>query len=755
MLGRRLCGVTSSMPTPNGCIGGAFRHMTPAMRMRRMSNSCSTLTDAIHHPQLRSSAGLSKPAITLVGPTTLSARDQDDAHPAPSPDDLSDSRVVPAHLLRPTKPALLRFALTDALRDPSTGDTPTAAEQALENQLRAAFARPILDRDFANRDVSCSRQEVLERDVMKQVPMVAAIRSARTLTELQELLETRLAYVSHRTALTQAWAILEKRLYAFIDEAEKHAAAGHLSHDEADERKREALLLMHTAVARVDQGKGVRTHAAVLPGYHALMRLAATSFSPQALYCALDGAQQHERTLPLTIVVSVLRRLTTRLEVLTWHKRLVGREAALMAEVLTGHISAATRSRTATPGNQQKQGSHTPPAERPANLFDMVKWGRSSPAMVTLGYYARLLALLGDITSLRNVLPLLKQRIESHSPGTSIPAIKTAATIVQACEATGDRKLATECALLIARVKPLDDVLPKRTVTSLLLGEDGAELHNYVKTWKGQSFLAEQLLSIERRLGLHWNAATGTHSLHSSIPLWHEQQQADGNSSSGATGWTGWVTEAQRHQLLENIMHLGSSTSPQELAHLIDVIDDADGQAVALDRTFIPDADQARDYAWFPQSASLDLTTSPSSISSEPNLRTAASLGLLYVRPVLTGRLSHEDRARNLLQLGYIGSRAATAGGADTSATSYEPTGHLLAWDRGEHAFMLLFVGTLFGRVQAGPLGLPSPSCPIPNTGVRLDDAALLGHPAQTKRRQSTQSDRGTKTSRQEPRQWE
>ncbi|KAI5290712.1 hypothetical protein KEM54_000684 [Ascosphaera aggregata] len=651
---------------------------------------------------------------TPVDPTTLLGDDK------PTAEEDDRMRLVPGYLLRPTKSSLLRYALTDSIRDPALGEPMSEYEKKLEIQLGHAFSQPLLDPDYANRDVRKSERQTFERKLMNEIPMWSAIRSSRTTSQLHDVLEMRLKYISQREALGKSWGVLEKKMYILMNEADEEAAAGRITFAEAEFKKREILMLLRDTLTRLGSKAGAHTKATLLQGYILMMKFSATVFSPQALSASFVSFRENSppnMCLPLSVAASILRRLTTRLEVLRWENCLNLADAEFMIETLTGRNSAGEPVNGASEGNGALDSAHAATRLR-NNLFSMVSWGRSSNSIVKLGELARLLASLGNTSILREAIPLLKQKIEGKSLALKNAAIRTSGACVHACLATGDTELAIRFALLISKVKCIEDVLPKRTVMALLLNDKAMELHDYVKTWKGERFLCEQLSSIERRLGVKWDEVTGSHWFEKSLEFWEDQEATHLEVGGMASG----EITALESKVLEEIIQYGSSASVDELSRLVDTLDDIDGMVIPLG-TFQPtEQANAFDFAWFPQSSPIEFPSSTRTINLNPLDRSPNSLGLFRARPIVDDKLTHNDRSRDLLQLGYIAAKAAS----DSQDAKYEPTGHILAWDRNMNSFVIMYVGKGWGKVNPGPIEVYEQQNPLPCVMADIDLEKLM-----------------------------
>ncbi|KAI5302494.1 hypothetical protein KEM56_000650, partial [Ascosphaera pollenicola] len=589
--------------------------------------------------------------------------------------------------------------MTNSLRE--KGVVKTDHDTVREDQLERAFAQPVLDPDYAHCDVEESDKPLPESREMMRSSLHEAIASAQSIEQLHELFEVRMKYPAQHEALCTSWDILETKtqqlmndIHRSIDPSDKQSVAY------AETKKLDLLTLLSSTLARVDQNK-LSNRAEMEGGYLFLMKISAS-------HGILQTDRQNTMRLPTQTVFSIIRRLLTRVEVLQWQDQLDPSQVESMLEILTGLNKDGQRINGAAPGN----GALDTPEQVRHDLFSLVNWGRYRITLRALGEFARLVATLGSTTILREAYPILSRRIASPESATWKPAIKTLDTCVHACLATRDYELAIRFAVLLAKATSIEQVLPMRTVMTLLLHDKSMELHNYVKAWTGESFLRERLSSVERRLGVVWDEETGKHVFEEDMDLWEDQKKRQLSEATPRL-------PAKVSKLLEEVIQSGSSSSVDEISQVIDTLDDTDGLTISLGTYQSPDNKGTYEYAWFPESAPIQFSkpTSPTP---------ASSFGLLRTRPRLVENLSHLDRTRHLLQLGYIGARKLHPS-SPSSDEKYTPTGHILAWDRREQVFVVMYIGKGHGTVAPGPVpDLDEINNPLPYVMGDIDLRGLI-----------------------------
>ncbi|KAI5310220.1 hypothetical protein KEM55_000383, partial [Ascosphaera atra] len=625
--------------------------------------------------------------------------------PRPRPPAAPQEKLaVPGWMLRPTKAQLLRFALLN-----TTGD------KDFDSRLRVAFRGDVVDADYVHRKIDRPQYAELRRRTVKRIPLAKAIEETETLTQLADLIDLRLPFARQQVELSdepdgKAWDALERKLSGFMD------AAGPV--DTA--KRKEVLMLLHDIMVRLTMRRPNERN--LQSALIAVLKVAASTPSPQALAHYLHKYYNRGHgNLPITAAMSIVRRLTTRIGVLQWEGRQADLDKQLLLEVVTG-----------VDWHGKKMVMETQ-----SNLFSSVAWQRPSIRTYDcIKEYAKLLVLLGDTSQLRRLLPIFEKRLgrknrkaaadKPNAAGVD-PVISVVAACIDACVITDNTSLAIEFALLLSRVRPLDEVLPPRTVDTLLLHDEAMELHKFMKAWKEESFLVRQLERIEARLGAKWDEKGEKHVFAKGLEMW--EGQPDDGAPSGTI--PGDAIDLNAIRLLEEISENGSSTYIDQLAMVADILEDADGSMVPLGTSSHPSGSGSApvQFAWFPQASPVEFDSArPQAIRElDPFKRTPADLGLLRARPAIDGKPCATEQTCNLLQVGWIGARAEQQGKQKQDGDAkFETTGHVLAWDRMRHTFVVVYLGKGYGVVKNGPMGVPPVDSVLPYTFGDVDLGALV-----------------------------
>lgn len=583
----------------------------------------------------------------------------------------------------------------------------------MEEQLERAFQQPILDSNYAHRDVE--ELDIPNRDIrnLNKVSLREAIQNAQTFEQLHDLLATRIKYDSQRKELVQSWSILDDKAHQIMNDI--HSAidfANPQSISFGETRKLELLMLINSAIACLNPKNLNRSDAEVRKGYLISMKLAASVFSPQALASSMAlWKEQKPATMKLrnAFTYTIILRLLNRYDQLQWQGQVDHSQDEIMLEVLTGLNAAGERISDIVPGN-----SHV-------DLFNLAQWARDTTGIRALGEFAKLLGLLGNTTILHEARPILKEKTESEIPQVQKIAKDAAKLCVEACLKTGDYDLGIAFAEMLMGNTRLEQHLSKRLLLTLLLHDKDMILHKLIKARNGEDqFLHKQLQSVERRLCITWDNKKHQHIFAKGVGMWSDQDKS----------LVGAETERLRPQiakLLEEVAYYGSSSSLDELAQLADTLNDVDGLCVSLGKSFIRyTRGQAIEFAWFPQLSPIEF--------SQPSPPTLPSIyGLLRTRPLPGKGLSHVDRTRHLIQVGYIGARKRSNKESQT-LPKYTPTGHIVAWDRNEHVFVVMYVGKSYGTISPGAVPeIDQFENPLPFVMSDVDLLAMVRRPIEGK----------------------
>jgi hypothetical protein len=326
------------------------------------------------------------------------------------------------------------------------------------------------------------------------------------------------------------------------------------------------------------------------------------------------------------------------------------------------------------------------------------------------GSYSLFVQLLWELGARRTLVdvwsPLIERLSQKPRPSLLDDAYQCILTYLDHAETT---KFAFRC---LKELQQISSDLPSQPIFSRLLSVVGARWDFSSIPSAGKAIingLDDQLRSIENRLGSAWMRALSEppNEMHSQLAA----EDVSFLSRQSDISEVGSI----RH-LLAEIHALGSSHSSSDLSTIVDLLDEYEGSVLPLfhQQTDIGDYD----FAWLPQWSPIEFSgdlvplVTDTSTASSPT-----TLGLLRARIESRGLPVNLDRARYLLQLGYLAQRP---GKSRTELDSlqiehpdqWKETGYIVAFDRIASEFVLVFMGKGTGIVEPGNQLISSQSNP-------------------------------------------
>lgn len=545
---------------------------------------------------------------------------------------------------------VLRFALTGTTQVPGAENY----NEDVDKFLTTSFSYPLLDFVFDPTSFQKENNDLQLKPLrrsLSQYPNEIFV-GARNVWQIQTALDVFLSSGLKDKNLKPVWARLQKAL----DTCEGH------------EKFKDILVILCGVVGRLENRKDIDIENLLLLGMKYASRCNAVS--PLVWFLGVH----RKRGYPLltgSTAGDIIRNFDTNVQLMCWENPVANLDA--IKEAITGLKGDGTL----TAGQQ--------------SLVSSINWRAGDSVAELVVEYSKLLTLLGSTSHLMHLWRELRGGLKSKATGQ--PFQEAAVALINSLLDTGQTESAVALSKELSSFVRLDTVFSLSQLKYLVAHDFGGNLSEAIGKKSIQDILDQELLSIEKRLGVVWSGGeNGRHSTANEIEFWsHYRNEAQPDSHEGVD-----QEHATAHSIIEAVTQHGSSKSNSELSMVVDLLNDNDGVEIPLGSR--QEKGRTTEYAWFPQSSPIEFSPEVSFHHNMASQKSPNSLGLLRTRLQPSPGKLERKLIRHMIQLGYIGVRNATP--ATPESEKWENTGHILAWDRTERQFVVFYMGKGYGFVE-------------------------------------------------------
>lgn len=207
--------------------------------------------------------------------------------------------------------------------------------------------------------------------------------------------------------------------------------------------------------------------------------------------------------------------------------------------------------------------------------------------------------------------------------------------------------------------------------------------------------------NVEQRLGIRWQ----------------ESQQPEDEAHISITADSPWsVFEDQPlltidgdcagyddpSRLYAELQASGCSRSPHQLGQIVELLHDNDGIGLEVVPEGVGEIDLP-ELRWCPRHSPVEFSHAELPTESDRSREwTPASLGLIWVRPLINGVPQPRGKSFHLMQLGSLDMRS-------RPHEAWQPSGYIVGWDRQSGQMNAVFVGTDREVIDRGPMPSEAP----------------------------------------------
>lgn len=354
-------------------------------------------------------------------------------------------------------------------------------------------------------------------------------------------------------------------------------------------------------------------------------------------------------------------------------------------------------------------------SDSPVNLHSILDISADTLESESVREYITLLGILGSMERLSALWAKILTTLGSdQTPGLLNAAVRCLEVFIEA----GNAEKAVQAAREASQIFDLNVSLPITLWKSLLEHDTSGLLYDVPSQQTAELILQKELHLIETNLGAVWGGVQHIKA-HDTMPTSKARDSGELKAYSElGVGEASTFTVTKR--LLDMTVANGSSKHASTISTVANLLHEFEGAEIPLG---VNDLLQ-QEYAWFPQSSSIEFTTGPKPPAAFDMTASwsTASLGLIRARPDCDGAPLRFGRHIHLMQLGYISARKATPVGQPNinDDERWTRTGHVIGWDRLNRCFMILWVGNGFGTINPGLLH-PTLPATLPYLSAKVD----------------------------------
>ncbi|KAJ5984304.1 hypothetical protein N7481_006403 [Penicillium waksmanii] len=206
---------------------------------------------------------------------------------------------------------------------------------------------------------------------------------------------------------------------------------------------------------------------------------------------------------------------------------------------------------------------------------------------------------------------------------------------------------------------------------------------------------------VEQRLGIRWEKAQQPENeAHISITADSPWSVFEDHPLLTIDGDCAGYDDPSR--LYAELQASGCSRSPNQLGQIVELLHDNDGIGLEV----VPDGVSEIDIPelrWCPRHSPVKFSHAELPPMSDRSREwTPASLGLIWVRPLINGVPRPRGKSFHLMQLGSLDMRSGPH-------EAWQPSGYLVGWDRQSGHMSAVFVGTDREVIDRGPMPSDAP----------------------------------------------
>ncbi|KAL5359014.1 hypothetical protein BJX96DRAFT_164150 [Aspergillus floccosus] len=314
-------------------------------------------------------------------------------------------------------------------------------------------------------------------------------------------------------------------------------------------------------------------------------------------------------------------------------------------------------------------GEGVPESSLHCSLHNKLPWDGPDTDTRFLGQYMSLLVMLKSKSTLDTVW---HRTLHDPVSGDGLSRFQAAYQCVETLIQTGKKKKALKILEDVSKCgggtlpglsdfRGLDSLLQTFDIQIRLLELSGQD--EYL------NILQSQLENVEKRLGVKWDAESSSHTIVGDRDAISHEKPLVTIDEPGGLG--------KSERLVAEIQALGRMRSWSNLGRIGDLLDEYEGSQIPVQLS--TKKIRGRSFFWVLQRCPVKFAESknPSLITGIPRSWTAATLGLIRVKPMGYYHPTQEPFLL-LMGLGYLVMESKSSEGV----LRLEETGHIVAWDR-------------------------------------------------------------------------
>lgn len=207
--------------------------------------------------------------------------------------------------------------------------------------------------------------------------------------------------------------------------------------------------------------------------------------------------------------------------------------------------------------------------------------------------------------------------------------------------------------------------------------------------------------NMEQRLGIRWEKAQQPEDeAHISITADSPWSVFEDQPLLSIDGDCAGYDDPSR--LYAELQASGCSRSPNQLGRIVELLHDNDGIGLKVvlqgdHKLNLPE------FRWCPRHSPIEFSHAElPTLSDRSREWTPASLGLIWVRPLINGVPQPREKSFHLMQLGFLDMRRG-------SHEAWQSSGYIVGWDRQSGHMSAVFVGTDREVIDRGPMPSDAP----------------------------------------------